>query len=135
MMQRTFLDVATVGKPPSQASPGIKVSGGSLIFVSGAVAWDKQCNIVGKGDVKAQARQAFENLQKVLAQGGAGLRDIIKLNVYLTNVEHRLPLVEVRKEFLKGHNPPSTTVVVASLVEKELLVEIDAIALVPESTI
>jgi enamine deaminase RidA (YjgF/YER057c/UK114 family) len=130
-MERIFLDSLDIGKPPSDASPGVKVSGGSFILVSGAVAWDEQCNIVGKGDVKAQARQAFENLKKVYTQAGATLADIIKLNVYLTNRDDRLPVVEVRKEYLKEHNPPSTTVVVAGLVEKDLLVEIDAIAMVP----
>jgi len=131
-MGRTFLDSPGLGKPPSNASSGVKVSGGSLIYVSGAVAWDEHCNVIGKGDIKAQARQAFENLRKVFALGGASLADIIKLNVYLTSIEHRLPLVEVRKEYLKDHNPPSTTVVVAGLVERDLLVEIDAIAMVPE---
>lgn len=130
-MERIFLDTPLVGKPPSKAAPGIKVSGGSLIFISGAVAWDENGNVVGKGDVKAQARMAFENIEKVFAQGGATLADIVKLNTYLTDMEDRLSVVEVRKEFLKEHNPPSTTVVVAGLVERDLLVEIDAIAMVP----
>jgi enamine deaminase RidA (YjgF/YER057c/UK114 family) len=130
-MVRIFINTPSVGKPPSKASPGVKVSEGSLIFISGAVAWDEHCNVVGNGDIRAQARQAFENIKKVYAQAGATLQDIIKLNVYLTKMEDRLALVEVRKEYLKEHNPPSTTVVVAGLVERDLLVEIDAIAMVP----
>ncbi len=129
-MERLFLDPLIIGKPPSLAAPGVKVSGGSLILVSGAVAWDERGNVVGKGDVRTQARQAFENLKKVYAEAGATLQDIIKLNVYLTDRSQRLPLVEVRKEYLR-HNPPSTTVVVAGLVEEDLLVEIDAIAMIP----
>lgn len=131
-MERLFLDTPMVGKPPSMAAPGVKVSGGSFILVSGAVAWDEHKNVVGKGDVIAQARQAFENLKKVYAEAGATLSDIIKLNVYLTDRSQRLPLVQVRREYLQ-HNPPSTTVVVAGLVEEDLLVEIDAIAMVPNT--
>jgi enamine deaminase RidA (YjgF/YER057c/UK114 family) len=129
-MECIYLDSPLLGKPPSRAAPGVKVSGGSFILVSGAVAWDEHGRVVGKGDVRAQARQAFENLKKVYAQAGATLNDIVKLNVYLTDRSQRLTLVEVRREYL-SHQPPSTTVVVAGLVEEDLLVEIDAIAMVP----
>jgi 2-iminobutanoate/2-iminopropanoate deaminase len=128
-MECVYLDSPLIGKPPSKASPGVKVSGGAFILVSGAVAWDETGNVVGKGDVKAQARQAFENLKKVYAEAGATLDNIVKLNVYLTDRSHRLALVEVRKQYLP-HNPTSTTVVVAGLVEEDLLVEIDAIGMV-----
>ena len=77
-----------------------------------------------------QARQAFENLKKVYARGGATLQDIVKLNIYLTDLAHRAAVREVRKEYLGDHNPPSTTVVVASLVDRDLLIEIDATAMV-----
>jgi 2-iminobutanoate/2-iminopropanoate deaminase len=129
-MECVFLDSPRLGKPPSRASAGVRVSGGSFILVSGAVAWDERGNVVGKGDVKAQARQAFENLKTVYARAGATLDDIVKLNVYLTDRSQRLALVEVRREYV-SHHPPSTTVIVAGLVEEELLVEIDAIAMVP----
>ena len=129
-MQRIMLDSPDVPKAPSRAAPGIKVSGGSLILVSGQVAWDADGHVVGKGDIRAQARQAFENLKKVYARGGATLRDIVKLNIYLTDLAHRAAVREVRKEYLGDHNPPSTTVVVASLVDRDLLIEIDATAMV-----
>jgi enamine deaminase RidA (YjgF/YER057c/UK114 family) len=127
-----MLDTPDIPKAPSNAAPGIKVSGGSLIFVSGQVAWDAHGTVVGKGDVRVQARQAFENLKKIFAQAGATLRDIVKLNIYLTDLAHRQAVREVRTEYLGGHNPPSTTVVVASLVDPDLLIEIDATALVEE---
>jgi enamine deaminase RidA (YjgF/YER057c/UK114 family) len=119
-----------LGKPPSRAASGVKVSGGSFILVSGAVAWDEAGRIVGRGDIRAQGRQAFENLKRVYAEAGATLDNIVKLNVYLTDRSQRLPMVEIRNEYLR-HNPPSTTVVVAGLVEEDLLVEVDAIGMVP----
>jgi reactive intermediate/imine deaminase len=129
-MPRVMLDRPDVPKAPSKAAPGIKVSGGSLILVSGQVAWDANSQVVGKGDIRAQARQAFENLKKIYAQAGAGLEDIVKLNIYLTDLAHRQAVLEVRSEYLGTHNPPSTTVVVSSLVDKDLLIEIDATAMV-----
>lgn len=129
-MQRIMLDRPDVPKAPSKAAPGIKVSGGSLILVSGQVAWDAEGRVVGKGDIRAQARQAFENLKRVYAEGGATLADIIKMTIYLTDLAHRRAVREVRSEYLGTHNPPSTTVVVSSLVEPDLLIEIDATAMV-----
>ena len=129
-MQRTMLDSPSVPKAPSKAAPGIVVSGGRLIMVSGQVAWDENGNVVGRGDFRAQARQAFSNLQKLYARAGATLQDIIKLNIYLTDLANREAAREVRREFLGDHNPPSTTVVVASLVDRDLLIEVDATGMV-----
>src|SRR5262249_2918262 len=129
-MQRVFLDSPDVPKAPSKAAPGIKVGGGHFILVSGQVAWDANGVIVGKGDIRAQARQAFENLKRVYAQAGATLRDIVKLNIYITDLAHREAVREVRSEYLGDHNPPSPTVVVASLVDKYLLIEIDATGMI-----
>ena len=129
-MQRMMLDRPDVPKAPSRAAPGIKVSGGSLILVSGQVAWDANGQIVGRGDIRAQARQAFENLKRVYAEGGGTLADIIKMTIYLTDLAHRRAVLDVRSEYLGTHNPPSTTVVVSSLVEPDLLIEIDATAMV-----
>jgi enamine deaminase RidA (YjgF/YER057c/UK114 family) len=129
-MQRTVLDSPAVPKAPSRAAPGIVVSGGRLILVSGQVAWDPDGNVVGKGDFRAQARQAFSNLEKVYARAGATLKDIIKLQIYITDLANREAAREVRREFLGDHNPPSTTVVVASLVDPDLLIEVDATGMV-----
>ena len=129
-MERTMLDNVRLPKAPSKAAPGIKVTGGSLILVSGQVAWDAQSRVVGKGDIRAQARQAFENLKILFGEAGGTLNDIIKLNIYLTDLANRQAVLEIRREYLGNHNPPSTTVVVASLVDPDLLIEIDATGMV-----
>lgn len=129
-MHRVMLDDPEIPKSLSKAAPGIEVSGGRLIYISGQVAWDARGNVVGKGDIRVQARQAFENIKRVYARAGATLKDIIKLNVYITTLDHRLAVLEVRREYLGDHNPPSTTVVVTSLVEPDLLIEIDATGMV-----
>jgi len=129
-MHALILDSPDVPKAPSKAAPGILVGPGRLILVSGQVAWDANGAVVGRGDIRAQARQAFENLKNIYARAGATLRDIVKLNIYITDLAHREAVREVRTEYLGTHNPPSTTVVVASLVDKNLLIEIDATGMV-----
>jgi enamine deaminase RidA (YjgF/YER057c/UK114 family) len=129
-MQRMMLNSPNVPKAPSQAASGIKIDGGKLILISGQVAWDADGRLVGKGDIRAQARQAFENVKRLYELAGATLGDIVKLNIYLTNLAHRQAAREIRREFLGDHNPPSTTVVVTSLVEPDLLIEVDATGMV-----
>ncbi len=130
MVKRTVLDAGSIPKAPSQAAPGIKVTGGHLVLVSGQVAWDADGNVVARGDIRAQARQAFENLKAIYTQAGGTLQDIIKLNIYITDLSHRQAVLDVRREYLGLHNPPSTTVVVKSLVDPDLLIEIDATGMV-----
>jgi len=107
---------------------GVKCQPKNLIFVSGQVALDEKGQVVGKGDVKAQTRQVMENIIRVLREGGASLREVVKVTVFLINMDHLKPVAEVRGEYFKDHLPASTLVQVSSLVQKELLVEIEAVA-------
>ena len=131
-MQRIELEPVDVPKAPSSAAPGIMLTGGSLILVSGQVAWDAAGNVVGKGDIVAQTRQAFANLERIFAAAEATLADVVKLTIYITDLANRRAVREIRREFLADNNPPSTTVVVSSLVDEDLLIEIDAMGLVPD---
>lgn len=101
---------------------------GGLIFVAGQVAQDVEGNVVGRGDLEAQAVQIFENLKAVLASAGATLDDIVKLTTYTTNVAYRPKIAEVRARYFKTYFPPNTFVVVASLAAPEYLLEIEAVA-------
>jgi 2-iminobutanoate/2-iminopropanoate deaminase len=112
-------------QPFSQAT---KTVGREFIFVSGQVALDATGQVVGAGDMKAQARQALTNLRAILAAGGATLADVAKLTVYVTNMSRFAEVQEVRGEFWAGLPlPASTAVEVTQLVRKDFLVEIEAI--------
>lgn len=108
-------------------SQGIRV--GNTIHVSGQVALDSS-GVVGVGDAAAQAEQAFANLASVLAVGGAGLDDVVKLVCYLVDTEHFAGYAEVKNRIYPGEAPASTTVVISELLIPELLLEIDAVAVV-----
>ncbi len=108
------------------------VRAGDFLFVAGQVARGPNGQIVGEGDVEAQTAQVLDNIQAVLATAGCTLRDVVKVTCYLTDIRHRERVGAVRRRYFGEHLPASTTVEVANLGERELLIEIDAVALVPE---
>ena len=108
------------------------VRAGRLVFVSGCVASDAQGRTVGGNDATAQARQVHENLKRCLAAAGATFADVCKVTVFLKNIADREKVNVARKEYFGPHRPASTLVEISRLVRDDLLVEIEAIAVLPE---
>jgi enamine deaminase RidA (YjgF/YER057c/UK114 family) len=106
------------------------VQPGPVAYISGQVAFDKDGNLVGEGDIVAQTRQVFENIRSALTTIGADFDDVIKLNYYAVDVSRLAEIREVRSEFLVSP-PASTFVVVKGLVRPELLIEVEAIVALP----
>lgn len=113
-------------------SHAVVVDSGVLVFVSGQVARDAQGRLVGKGDMRAQTRQVFENLKTVLAAAGSDLAHVVRINAYLTDMSQLDAHRQVRQEYLAGlpHPPASTLVGVSRLVDPDLLLEVEAVAVV-----
>ena len=107
------------------------VRAGRLVFVSGCVATDAEGRTVGGNDVVAQARQVHENLKKCLAATGATFADVCKVTVFLKDVGDREKVNIARREYFGPHRPASTLVQIARLVRDDLLVEIEATAVLP----
>ncbi|UQX03850.1 RidA family protein [Streptomyces sp. RerS4] len=106
---------------------------GRFVAISGQCSFDEAGELVGEGDPAAQARQVFENLRRCLAAAGAGFDDVVKLTYYVTDVAHLPAVRAARAEVIAPDRvPASSAVQVAALVRPELLVEIDAFAIVPE---
>ena len=114
-------------RPSYPYSPGAK--GGNYIFTAGQVAWDATGEVTGLGDVRAQTLQTLNNVKSVLVEGGAGLDDVVKCNVYLKDMGDFQTMNEVFASFFP-EAPPARTTVQATLAEPEMLVEIEAIAYV-----
>jgi len=111
----------------------VAAQGGTLIFLSGQVAYDVQGQIVGAHDLRAQARRCFENLKTALAGAGATIADVVKLTIYVVNYqpEYRGAIVEVRDEFVNSEHPPASTWIgVQSLARPEFMIEVEAIAII-----
>ena len=108
------------------------VAGGGLLFVSGIVAVDESRELVGRDDVVAQARKVFENMGDVLRAAGCSFADVVKLTIFLTNVNDR-PLVNpVRQEVFGATRPASTLVGIPALVIPGAKIEVEAVAVMPE---
>lgn len=116
--------------PDRPFSPGLR--DGSLLVVSGQVGVDDQWRVVGVGDFEAQARQTFENIARVLEAAGADFSHVAELTYYLVDLDDFPVLDRVRRDYLIGPPyPASTAVEVSRLLDKEWLLEVSAIAVIP----
>ena len=121
--------------PPAPGySQIVRVEGGTTIYIAGQVAWDNEGNVVGAGDFAAQTRQVFTNLATALAEAGAAPSDLVRIGIYV--VDHdagKLGIVRsIRDEILGADPPPASTLLgVQRLALPDLLIEADAIAVIP----
>lgn len=109
-----------------------EVTGGRTIYIAGQVAFDREGKIVGEGDLQAQAKQVFENLKAALAAAGADFGHVVKLNIYVLDAKQMQTVRDVRDQYINTANPPvSTALEIRNFVREGLLIEIDAVAVVP----
>ncbi|SRR6266568_1381853 len=102
------------------------VTFGNLLFISGQVGRDHETQTISP-DVAEQARQLFRNMSKILDAAGATFAEVLKVTVYLTDIDDHTLVTPVRAEFFGDHRPASTLVQVVNLVRPGLKVEVDAI--------
>lgn len=114
-------------RPAPPFSPGIRL--GNLLFTAGQVGADVNGKV--PPDIRAQTRNTFENLKAVLAAGGSGLDKVLKVTVYVTDMNDFAAMNEVYRSYFTGDLPARTTVAVAALARPELHIEIEMVAYVP----
>ena len=105
---------------------------GNVLVLSGQASISEQGEIVGEGDFDVQAAQVFANLERVLGLAGAGLADVFKVTIYLTDMAHFPKIMELRERHFAPPYPADTIVEVRSLALPELMIEIEAMAMVPD---
>ncbi|GEB60358.1 RidA family protein [Streptomyces gardneri] len=121
------------GLAPSPQYSHVVWGTGRFVAISGQCALDASGAVVGEGDAVAQAHQVFANLERCLAAAGAGFGDVVKLTYFVTDVAHLPAVRDARDAYFAGAPlPASSAVQVSALVRPELLLEIEAFALVPE---
>jgi enamine deaminase RidA (YjgF/YER057c/UK114 family) len=99
-----------------------------LVFVSGQLALDDDGQLVGIGDVVAQAEQVFTNIAAILAEAGCELDDVVDVKVYLMDINDISRIAEARRRFFGDRRPASTALQIGGLVMPEALIEVSAIA-------
>ena len=106
------------------------VRAGDTIYVSGTVAWGEDGRLIGEGDVHAQAKQAISNIEKALTQAGASLEHIVRTRIYVTDISRLDEVARAHGEAFGEIRPASSMVEVSALAEPDMLVEIEAIAVI-----
>jgi enamine deaminase RidA (YjgF/YER057c/UK114 family) len=128
-MSKQIINPPTVATPTGY-SHAIRKSG-TPVFISGQVAQDTSGNVVGEGDIAAQAEQVFANLKAVVEGCGGSLSDVVKLTVFVTDLAFRPAVAAARSQyFATGDFPASTFLVVSSLAVPSFLVEVEAVAMI-----
>lgn len=105
---------------------------GKLVFVSGMTARQPDGTIAGIGDIETQTRQVCENIKSAVEAAGGTLGDVCRVDVYVRNMEHFDAIHKVRREYFAPPLPASTMVEVTKMVSPDYLIEINAIAVVPD---
>jgi enamine deaminase RidA (YjgF/YER057c/UK114 family) len=125
------LNPPELGTPPGY-SQIVDVSGGRLVFIAGQAASDRDGNVVGKNDFSLQAEQAFRNLATALAAAGGTAASLVKLTVFLRDMDNLAAYRTARDRFFATVTPPAapavTLVEVSRLYGADFLIEIEAIA-------
>lgn len=101
---------------------------GNTLYIAGQIAKDADGNLVGIGDLETQVRQAHTNLKHILEEAGGSLKNVVKLTTILTHYGYMDGYRKIRNEFFEEPFPPNTLLIVESLAFPELMIEVEAIA-------
>jgi enamine deaminase RidA (YjgF/YER057c/UK114 family) len=138
MTRKAAPSIVRINPPELGTPPGysqiVDIAASRIIFISGQTALDQEGNLVGRNDFAAQAAQVFRNLAIALRARGCDATNLVKLTVFLTNMENLGAYREVRNRFFASVTPPAapavTLVEVSKLYGAEFMIEIEAIAAV-----
>ena len=106
----------------------------SHIYVSGTTAFDETGNITGVGNPYQQSVQILKNIEDALKQAGAQLKDIVRTRIYVTDIDYWQDVGKAHREFFNSIRPATTMVEVSRLIAPEILVEIEAVAVIRDGT-
>ena len=111
-------------------STAIEAPAGRTIYVSGLTSRSKSGDIVGKGDIKVQTETILTNMRIILEEAGATMGDIVKLTVFIRDMELFDEIHDIRRSYFEEPYPASSMVEVSMLADPDLLIEIEAVAVV-----
>jgi 2-iminobutanoate/2-iminopropanoate deaminase len=111
-------------------SSGVEAPAGRTIYVSGQVSLDTAGNVVGEGDIELQTETVLEHVKTVVEEAGGDMQDVVKVTVFITDMGLYDRIHEVRRRYFEAPYPASSMVEVSALIDPQLLIEIEAVAVV-----
>lgn len=132
-MQRRTISSGTVWEPLVGYARAVRV--GNLIYVSGTTATDEKGQVVGINDPYAQTIKTLQNIEQALHQAGATMSDVVRTRMYVTNIDDWELIGKAHGEFFKAVLPATTMVQVSRLISPDMLVEIEADAIIVNDTL
>lgn len=133
MKKECYNPVQLFDSRPYGFSQMVVTDPGKMVFISGQVAWDKNLNITGKGDLEKQAEKSILNLKVAMEELGGSLADIVMIRIYKVNYQKEDgPVINrLLKKYFGSENPPASTwISVSGLANEEFLIEIEAQAVI-----
>ena len=128
-MSNQYVRPDSLAEPPEPYSHAVKC--GDTVYIAGQVAFDENNRVVGVGDAHAQAKQVWHNIAAAVEAAGGSVSDVIKITIFLKDIRDALAEIEVRRTLFEGGRYPiCTQVQVANLGLPDLLMEVDAIAVI-----
>ena len=129
-MGKTIMNPEGLPVPRGSYSLVAVAQPGRMVFIAGQTASDPHGNVVGIADVRAQTRYVIQKIQRAVEAAGGTINDVVAMSVFTTDVRYHRDINEVRREVLGSDFPTSTMVQVVALARPELLLEINATAVI-----
>jgi 2-iminobutanoate/2-iminopropanoate deaminase len=123
-MPYTFVECSEVAQPPTPYSPAVVTTGTRLVHISGQVALNERGELVGAGDVEAQAIQALTNMKALVEAAGGTIKDIARIAFFVLDRSHFAGVIAARRRLFSSPYPASTGLIVSGLLRQEWLAEI-----------